>query len=42
MARVTTATGLAYEDRVEGSGDLAHGPGCFVKVHSTGWLEVSE
>ena len=39
MAQVTTATGLTYEDLVEGSGDLAHGPGCFVKVHYTGWLE---
>jgi FKBP-type peptidyl-prolyl cis-trans isomerase FkpA len=39
MAQVTTATGLAYEDLVEGSGDLALGPGCFVKVHYTGWLE---
>ena len=39
MAAVTTATGLIYEDLVEGAGALAHGPGCFVKVHYTGWLE---
>jgi FKBP-type peptidyl-prolyl cis-trans isomerase len=35
----TTASGLTYEDLTVGEGDLAHGPGCFVKVHYTGWLD---
>jgi FKBP-type peptidyl-prolyl cis-trans isomerase FkpA len=39
MALITTASGLAFEDLVEGAGDLASGPGCFVKVHYTGWLD---
>ena len=33
----TTATGLQYEDTVEGSGDLAS-KGKSVTVHYTGWL----
>ena len=33
----TTATGLQYEDTVEGSGDLAT-KGKSVTVHYTGWL----
>jgi FKBP-type peptidyl-prolyl cis-trans isomerase len=39
MAGVTTASGLGYDDLAVGEGALAHGPGCFVKVHYTGWLE---
>ena len=39
MAGVTTATGLTYENLTQGEGALAHGPGCFVKVHYTGWLQ---
>jgi FKBP-type peptidyl-prolyl cis-trans isomerase FkpA len=39
MAGVKTASGLVVEDLVEGAGPVAHGPGCFVTVHYTGWLE---
>ena len=33
----TTASGLQYEDTVEGSGDVAKA-GQYVSVHYTGWL----
>jgi FKBP-type peptidyl-prolyl cis-trans isomerase FkpA len=38
MADADAGSGLILEDLVEGTGALAHGPGCFVKVHYTGWL----
>ena len=37
MAEITTASGLVYEDIVEGSGAEAT-VGAFVTVHYTGWL----
>lgn len=37
MAEITTASGLIYEDTVEGSGAVA-AAGAFVTVHYTGWL----
>ena len=37
MAEITTASGLIYEDTVEGSGTEAKA-GAFVTVHYTGWL----
>ena len=37
MAEITTASGLIYEDTVEGSGVEATA-GAFVTVHYTGWL----
>ena len=33
----TTASGLQYEDTIEGAGAAAQ-PGQFVRVHYTGWL----
>ena len=36
---VTTASGLQYEDLVEGSGKEATGKGQTALVHYTGWLE---
>ncbi len=33
----TTASGLQYEDTIEGTGAAAQ-PGQFVRVHYTGWL----
>ena len=37
MAEITTASGLIYEDTVEGTGAEAKA-GQFVTVHYTGWL----
>ena len=37
MAEITTASGLIYEDTIEGSGAEAKA-GHFVTVHYTGWL----
>ncbi len=37
MAEITTASGLIYEDSVEGTGAEAKA-GHFVTVHYTGWL----
>ena len=37
MAEITTASGLIYEDTVEGNGAEALA-GAFVTVHYTGWL----
>ena len=37
MPVITTASGLQYEDTVEGSGDVAKA-GAYVSVHYTGWL----
>ena len=37
MAEITTASGLIYEDIVEGNGTEASA-GAFVTVHYTGWL----
>ena len=37
MAEITTASGLIYEDTVEGTGAEAQA-GQFVTVHYTGWL----
>jgi FKBP-type peptidyl-prolyl cis-trans isomerase FkpA len=39
MEKIETASGLGYEDLVEGEGDTASGPGQTVTVHYTGWLE---
>jgi FKBP-type peptidyl-prolyl cis-trans isomerase len=39
MGQITSGSGLRYEDLAVGSGAPATGPGCFVKVHYTGWLE---
>ncbi len=38
MAEITTASGLKYEDTVEGNGATAEA-GQMVSVHYTGWLE---
>ncbi|MGC4060769.1 MAG: FKBP-type peptidyl-prolyl cis-trans isomerase [Aquabacterium sp.] len=37
MPAITTASGLQYEDTVEGSGEVAKA-GTYVTVHYTGWL----
>jgi FKBP-type peptidyl-prolyl cis-trans isomerase len=37
MAEITTASGLIYEDTIEGNGAEAKA-GHFVTVHYTGWL----
>ena len=37
MPFTTTASGLQYEDTVEGTGEVAKA-GAFVTVHYTGWL----
>ena len=37
MAEITTASGLIYEDTVEGQGAEAKA-GAYVTVHYTGWL----
>ena len=37
MPVITTASGLQYEDTVEGTGDVAKA-GAYVSVHYTGWL----
>ncbi len=37
MTMITTASGLQYEDTVEGSGEVAQA-GVYVSVHYTGWL----
>ena len=37
MPVITTASGLQYEDTVEGTGEVAN-PGAHVSVHYTGWL----
>ena len=39
MNQITTDTGLKYQDMLVGDGEEATGRGCFVTVHSTGWLE---
>ncbi len=37
LAMATTASGLQYEDTVEGEGEVAQA-GAYVSVHYTGWL----
>ena len=37
MAEITTASGLIYDDTIEGEGDVAQA-GQTVSVHYTGWL----
>ncbi len=37
MSLITTASGLQYEDTMEGSGEVAKA-GYYVTVHYTGWL----
>ena len=39
MAKHTNPSGLIIEDLVVGSGQEAMGPGQFITVHYTGWLE---